>query len=945
MRVLFYKDPAARALLEEPLRKRGHEILAAVDLPAARAILGPHPTPLLILVEPGAGEETAVFSEAGELPPGGRNVILAVTADGSPARLRELVAAGADDWLIPPFDPELLDVRLALVERWIEEAAADARTEEALELTQFLMDGAAEAAFWATPDGRLFYVNEAACTTLQRSRDELLRLSVPDILRPEDAPLFGDMVQAVRDRREPITFETVHVTKSGLPFPVEVTFHGLEYGGRESYCAFARDITERKQVEEALRESEERYRSLFDGVPIGLYRTTPDGRLLDANAALVQVLGYPSRDALMEVNVRDLYFDPADRHDWQVALENEHASSAQTFEARLRRYQGTVIWARFSLQTFRDDAGLILRYEGVLEDVTARRQAEEALRASEERFRALVQNASDLIGILEQSGEVRYESPSHRRVLGHAADELVGKSFLDLVHPEDRPLVSAALRALVDQPGEIVTLEYRRRHRDGTWTYVESTASNLLAHPAVAGIVLNSHDITDRKKSEERLLHDALHDELTGLPNRALFMDRLKVSMERSRREPSRLTIVLFLDIDRFKIVNDSLGHLVGDELLVQISQSLTEALRPTDTIARIGGDEFSILLDGARDPADAEQIAARIHERLTAPINLRGHEIFLTASIGIAVHNADYERPEDLLRDADTAMYRAKSMGPACHVMFNRGMHQFVMARLQLETDLRRALERGQLQVHYQPFIDLRTGEVSGFEALIRWKHPRHGMILPDEFLSVAEETGLIVPIGRFVLEESCRCIRELQSRHPGHRRLRLSVNLSNKQFFQADLFDQVRRALLSSGLDADCFGLEITEGVIIQHAESANTRFSRLKSLGIQLYLDDFGKGYSSLNYLHRFPMDILKIDRSFVSRIEEAEGNLAILETIVTLAHQLGMEVVAEGIQTAGQVKKLRSLACEYGQGYLFSKPVPEAEMENLFVGAAVGEPLTP
>ena len=248
--------------------------------------------------------------------------------------------------------------------------------------------------------------------------------------------------------------------------------------------------------------------------------------------------------------------------------------------------------------------------------------------------------------------------------------------------------------------------------------------------------------------------------------------------------------------------------------------------------------------------------------------------------------------------------MYRAKSLGPACHVVFNRGMHQFVMARLQLETDLRRALERGQIHVYYQPFMDLRTGEVSGFEALLRWLHPRHGLILPDEFLSVAEETGLIVPMGRFVLAEACRRIRELQGKYPEHRGLRLSVNLSNKQFFQADLFEQVRGALAASGLDPACLGLEITEGVIIQHADSANTRFARLKSLGVQLYLDDFGKGYSSLNYLHRFPMDLLKIDRSFVSRVEEADGNLAILEAIVTLAHQLGMEVVAEGIRRRGR-----------------------------------------
>jgi diguanylate cyclase (GGDEF)-like protein/PAS domain S-box-containing protein len=565
--------------------------------------------------------------------------------------------------------------------------------------------------------------------------------------------------------------------------------------------------------------------------------------------------------------------------------------------------------------------------------VTDRRRAEEALRGSEERFRALVQNASDMISILELEGSMRYASPSHERLLGHPAEALVGGNLLDLVHPEDRPLVANALQCLVDLPDENLTIEYRCQHRDGTWRTIESTASNLLHHPAVLGLVLNSHDITDRKRAEERLLHDALHDELTGLPNRALFMDRLWQAMERSRRDRERLMAVLFLDVDQFKIVNDSLGHLVGDELLIQIALSLSSVLRPMDTIARIGGDEFAILVEGGRDVDDAVQVANRIHERLAAPINLGGHEVFITASIGIAVHTPDYEKPEDLLRDADTAMYRAKGSGRACHVVFNRGMHQFVVARLKLESDLRRAIERGQIEVYYQPFVDLTTGTVVGLEALVRWNHPKRGLILPDDFLTVAEETGLIVPIGQHVILQACRRVRELQLKYPEHRDLRVSVNLSNKQFFQSDLDDQIAAALAGSGLAPEHLGLEITEGVIIRHAESASSRFSRLKALGVQLYLDDFGKGYSSLNYLHRYPMDILKIDRSFVTRIDQEGSNLSIVAAIVTLGHQLGMEVVAEGIQSVEHVAKLRGLKCEYGQGFFFSHPVDGDEVEAL------------
>jgi len=685
------------------------------------------------------------------------------------------------------------------------------------------------------------------------------------------------------------------------------------------------------RVERARRESEKRYRSLFDGVPVGLYRTTPSGDLLDANPAIVRLLGYPDRDSLLAANSADMYLDPEDRLRWQRAVEG--GGTVQAFEARMRRLDGTVIWGRFSVRGVLGEDGQVVLYEGAMEDVTDQKRAEEALRASEERFRALVQNASDMISILGADGTVLYGSPSHERVLGLVLKEQRHPSILDFVHPEDRERVSGVLALLLARPEEVVTLECRIRHQDGSYRVLESTAANLLSHPAVLGLVLNSHDITARKRAEERLLHEALHDELTDLPNRAFFMDRLRAAMAKARRDPERLTAVLFLDVDRFKIVNDSLGHPAGDALLIQISTALTAALRPSDIISRVGGDEFAILLEGGHDVADAVRVAERVHERLSGPLLLEGHEIFITASLGIAICTPDYERPEDLLRDADTAMYRAKASGRSCHVIFHRGMHHSVVARLKLETDLRRALERGELCLDYQPFVSLADGQIVGFEALLRWHHPQRGLLLPEEFLAVAEETGLLVPIGSFVLTEACRFLRGLEERHPGPRPLTLSVNLSHKQFFHPDLFAQIEEALALSGLAPACLGLEITEGVILRDSQLTASHFARLKELGVQLYLDDFGKGYSSLNHLHRFPVDRLKIDRSFTARLEEAASNQAIVEAIVKLAHQLGMKVVAEGVESAGQLAKLRSFDCEYGQGLFFSPPLAAAEAEAL------------
>ena len=426
------------------------------------------------------------------------------------------------------------------------------------------------------------------------------------------------------------------------------------------------------------------------------------------------------------------------------------------------------------------------------------------------------------------------------------------------------------------------------------------------------------------EETKEHFRHAAFHDSLTGLPNRAMFTELLKAEIENSNRRHGHMFAVLFLDLDRFKNINDSLGHTHGDLLLVAFAERLERALRPVDTLARFGGDEFAILLSGMTDATDAVRVAQRISEELSQPFVLDKNSAFATSSIGIALSSTGYDRPEDILRDADTAMYRAKENGKARYEVFDQGMHARAVSRLQLESDLRRAVEEKQFCVYYQPIICLQTGRLAGFEALVRWNHPRRGLVSPADFIPVAEETGLIVPISEWVLQEACKHIREMQMVFPSHRSLSLSVNLSARQVAQTHLLDRIQDALMASKLSPHCLKLEITESVVMENAEAAALIFKQLRALGVQLSIDDFGTGYSSLSYLHRFPLNYLKIDRSFVSRLTTDNDN-AIVRTISTLARNLGMEVIAEGIETEEQFQQLKMLGCEYGQGYLFSQPV--------------------
>jgi diguanylate cyclase (GGDEF)-like protein/PAS domain S-box-containing protein len=551
-----------------------------------------------------------------------------------------------------------------------------------------------------------------------------------------------------------------------------------------------------------------------------------------------------------------------------------------------------------------------------------------------ERFRSAFDHAAIGMAIVSSEGRWLQVNRSLCSLLGYSARDLMATDFLTITHPDDLGTALSSIKELLKGKIPSHQMEKRYIHKQGHEVWVLWNVSLARdAYTGAAHLIFQIQDITDRKRAEERLLHDAFHDALTGLPNRALFMDHLGLAIARSKRNSDQKFAVLYLDLDRFKIINDSLGHMIGDQLLVGIARRLELCLRPGDTIARLGGDEFTVLIEDITDDSDTIYVAERIQSELTVPFTLNGREVFTTVSIGIAPGSSNYERAEDILRDADTAMYRAKTMGKARHEIFDKAMHARAMNLLQLETDLRRAIEREEFFVQYQPIVSLETSHLRGFEALVRWRHPTRGLISPIDFIPVAEETGLIIQIGEWVLRESCRQMQQWQTLFPSDPPMFISVNLSGKQFTQPDLINEVAHILDETGLNPRNLKLEITESVVMENIETATEMLKQLRALGVKLSIDDFGTGYSSLSYLHRFPIDTLKIDRSFVTQMSDNNENMEIVRTVVMLAQNLGMDVVAEGVETTEQLSLLQRLGCEFGQGYFFSKPVDATSAEKI------------
>ncbi len=573
----------------------------------------------------------------------------------------------------------------------------------------------------------------------------------------------------------------------------------------------------------------------------------------------------------------------------------------------------------------RFDADMLLR---TIRHAQERHRADVALRASEERYSLAISGARDGLWDWDLTTGKIYFAPRFADMLGVQPGELgdTPERWFAAVHREDVDDFASVIASHTSGSGGHFEHEHRIKHADGNWRWMLCRGTAVRGEGGNAVRMAGSlSDVTARKEAEARLLHDAFHDRLTGLANRALCLDRIGQAMRRARRTDECIA-VLFVDLDRFKLVNDSLGHAAGDRLLLGIADRLRAVVRPADTVARLGGDEFCVVLESIHNAEDAHTVADRTQSALAAPFNLGGQQVFATASIGIAVHDDSHRSADDLLRAADLAMYKAKSNGRNCHHVFDAEMQHRAITRLELETDLRTALEREQFLLHYQPIVNLADGEMHGVEALIRWKSPARGLVSPLSFIPLAEETGLIVPIGAWVLSEATRRMAEWDAESGGRSpQLDLSVNVSPRQFFAADIVRTISDALDAACLDPKRLVLEITESVLVENHHIASRALHALKELGVRVHLDDFGTGFSSLSYLQQLPIDCIKIDRSFVRGIAEREKDLEIVRAIVGLGHGLGKSVVAEGIETDGQLRRLRGLDCDFGQGYLFSRPV--------------------
>lgn len=922
-----------------------------------------------------------------------------------------------------------------------------------------------------TPEGTRQYISSSSQRTLGYAPDELIANDVFAMVHPDDAPqLRAALAECVNDPTATPWLELRLRHRDGTWRSFEAIGANLLADPAVAGIVFnSREVTERKQAEERLREAEAMYRTLVEQLPVVVYRDAADEICtpLYVSPQTTPMLGHAPEEWLNQRDDWLTFVHPADRARIRQAVEQSVGTDQWSQEYRYMRPDGQIVWVHDDARLLRDDTGTPRYWQGTLRDITAqqeatvalatseaqfrllfaanphpmwvydretlqflevnaaavahygfsrdeflamrisdirplediqrlldnlaeqrlvlersegwrhrlkdgrvidveilshtltfgdrpavlvvahdvtvRTQTEEALRQAEARYRALVDHAADLIAVLAPDGFVRYLSPAIRHMLGYDPDRIVGSSTFARLHPDDAELMRRLLAELIARPDRRAIAELRYRHADGTYRYLEVVGTNQLTDVAVGGLVFNARDVTDHKRMEAQLAHQALHDSLTGLPNREFFCDQLQHALDQ-RAGRAGDAAVLFLDLDDFKIVNDSLGHGAGDDLLRATAARLAGQLRPGDTLARFGGDEFVLLLEGLQDAAEAEAVAALIIDTLRVPVTIQGHEVVAVPSVGIAITDAATERAAEMLRRADLAMYVSKRTGKGRATAYAPALDHAAAVRLSAEADLRRAIAGEELRVVYQPVVELATKRITAVEALVRWRHPVDGERPPATFIPLAEETGLIVPLGQWVLEEACHQVQTWHEHWPNDPPLGLAVNLSPRQFRHPDLVSDIARALIASGLPAACLELEITETTALEDTAATTTMLQRLKALGVRLVIDDFGAGYAGLSYLRRCPVDALKIDRSYIAGLGLDPRDTALVRAVCAFTRPLGIKVTAEGVETIEQLAAARDIGCDRAQGFYFAPPLAADELAML-LPAEVLEPPVP